>query len=573
MFSLPFGILLALGRRSKLPIVRLASVIFIEFVRGVPLITVLIMANTMLPLFLPGDITVDRLLRPLVGIAFFASAYMAEVVRGGLQAMPKGQYEGAMSLGLNYAQMMVFIILPQALRIVIPGIVNTFIGLFKDTSLVAIVGIFDLIKTIEASRIDPNWAAPTVSYTGYAFAALFYFVFCFGMSRYSLASSGVSRPARNGDASMASPTGLPWHRPQPPPPPARRSTPKAEAAVEMIGVHKWYGEFHVLRDINLNVARGERIVICGPSGSGKSTMIRCINRLEEHQKGRIVVDGIELTNDLKRIDEIRRDVGMVFQHFNLFPHLTILENCTLAPIWVKKMPKKDAEEVAMKYLTRVKIPEQANKYPGQLSGGQQQRVAIARSLCMNPKIMLFDEPTSALDPEMVKEVLDTMVGPRRGGHDHALRHARDGLCPPGRRPGHLHGLRADRRDEHARRVLQEPAARAHEAVPQPDPALRTRRRSGDFRGKTGFGVSAAAGGGGGHRGTTTAGGRRRRGASCAIAEGGMRRVRSRSGPAPRPEHDAKKRKPLFGQHDAQSLESITRDPDRSKHIVTRPRTG
>jgi general L-amino acid transport system ATP-binding protein len=184
---------------------------------------------------------------------------------------------------------------------------------------------------------------------------------------------------------------------------------KSHMAVEMIGVNKWYGEFHVLRDINLNVARGERIVICGPSGSGKSTMIRCINRLEEHQKGKIVVDGIELTNDLKKIDEIRREVGMVFQHFNLFPHLTILENCTLAPIWVRKMPKKQAEEVAMKYLTRVKIPEQAKKYPGQLSGGQQQRVAIARALCMNPRIMLFDEPTSALDPEMIKEVLDVMV--------------------------------------------------------------------------------------------------------------------------------------------------------------------
>jgi general L-amino acid transport system ATP-binding protein len=183
-----------------------------------------------------------------------------------------------------------------------------------------------------------------------------------------------------------------------------------EPVVQLVDVNKWYGEFHVLRDINLSVSRGERIVICGPSGSGKSTMIRCINRLEEHQKGRIIVDGTELTNDLKKIDEIRREVGMVFQHFNLFPHLTILENCTLAPIWVKKMPKKDAEEVAMKYLRRVKIPEQANKYPGQLSGGQQQRVAIARSLCMSPKIMLFDEPTSALDPEMVKEVLDTMVG-------------------------------------------------------------------------------------------------------------------------------------------------------------------
>jgi general L-amino acid transport system ATP-binding protein len=184
---------------------------------------------------------------------------------------------------------------------------------------------------------------------------------------------------------------------------------KHDTAVEMIGVHKWYGEFHVLKDVNLKVTRGEKIVVCGPSGSGKSTMIRCINRLEEHQKGQIIVDGTELTNDLKKIDEIRRDVGMVFQHFNLFPHLTILENCTLAPIWVRKLPKKEAEEIAMHYLARVKIPEQANKYPGQLSGGQQQRVAIARSLCMSPKIMLFDEPTSALDPEMVKEVLDTMV--------------------------------------------------------------------------------------------------------------------------------------------------------------------
>jgi general L-amino acid transport system ATP-binding protein len=184
---------------------------------------------------------------------------------------------------------------------------------------------------------------------------------------------------------------------------------KTDVAVDLIGVHKWYGDFHVLRDINLRVTKSERIVICGPSGSGKSTMIRCINRLEEHQQGRIVVDGTELANDLKKIDEVRRDVGMVFQHFNLFPHLTVLENLTLAPIWVRKQPKRDAEDVAMHYLKRVKIPEQASKFPCQLSGGQQQRVAIARALCMNPKIMLFDEPTSALDPEMVKEVLDTMV--------------------------------------------------------------------------------------------------------------------------------------------------------------------
>ncbi|MBC2773813.1 amino acid ABC transporter ATP-binding protein [Rhizobium sp. AQ_MP] len=191
---------------------------------------------------------------------------------------------------------------------------------------------------------------------------------------------------------------------------AKKTVSGTDVAVELINMNKWYGDFHVLRDINLKVMKGERIVVAGPSGSGKSTMIRCINRLEEHQTGNIIVDNIELTNDLKKIDEVRREVGMVFQHFNLFPHLTILENCTLAPIWVRKMPKKDAEEIAMHFLKRVKIPEQANKYPGQLSGGQQQRVAIARALCMKPKIMLFDEPTSALDPEMVKEVLDTMVG-------------------------------------------------------------------------------------------------------------------------------------------------------------------
>jgi general L-amino acid transport system ATP-binding protein len=179
--------------------------------------------------------------------------------------------------------------------------------------------------------------------------------------------------------------------------------------IEIVGMNKWFGQFHVLRDIDLTVFSGERIVVCGPSGSGKSTLIRCINRLEEHQKGKIVVDGVELTSELRNIDRIRSEVGMVFQHFNLFPHLTILENCTLAPIWVRKIPKKEAEESAMHFLRKVRIPEQASKYPGQLSGGQQQRVAIARALCMRPKIMLFDEPTSALDPEMIKEVLDTMI--------------------------------------------------------------------------------------------------------------------------------------------------------------------
>jgi general L-amino acid transport system ATP-binding protein len=189
----------------------------------------------------------------------------------------------------------------------------------------------------------------------------------------------------------------------------------APSVITLTGVNKWYGQFHVLSDINLDVKLGEKIVICGPSGSGKSTLIRCINRLEEHQAGQIVVDGVTLSNDVKNIEAIRREVGMVFQSFNLFPHLTILENLTLAPIWVKKMPKKDAEEIAMGLLKRVRIPEQALKYPGQLSGGQQQRVAIARALCMRPKIMLFDEPTSALDPEMVKEVLDVMIELAREG--------------------------------------------------------------------------------------------------------------------------------------------------------------
>jgi len=188
-----------------------------------------------------------------------------------------------------------------------------------------------------------------------------------------------------------------------------QSNSTADLCIEIRNMDKWYGDFHVLKNINLEVRKGEKIVICGPSGSGKSTMIRCINRLEEHQQGDIIVDGTELTNDLKNIDAVRREVGMVFQHFNLFPHLTVLENCTLAPIWVRKVPKAEAEATAMEFLERVKIPEQANKYPGQLSGGQQQRVAIARSLCMRPNIMLFDEPTSALDPEMIKEVLDTMV--------------------------------------------------------------------------------------------------------------------------------------------------------------------
>ena len=199
------------------------------------------------------------------------------------------------------------------------------------------------------------------------------------------------------------------------PSPNNETTSTGDAIIEIVGMHKWFGDFHVLQDINLTVKKQERIVICGPSGSGKSTLIRCINRLEEHQRGKIVVDGMELTNDLKNIEKIRAEVGMVFQHFNLFPHLTIVENLTLGPIWVRKVPKKEAEETAMYFMEKVQIADQAKKYPGQLSGGQQQRVAIARSLCMSPKVMLFDEPTSALDPEMIKEVLDSMIELAREG--------------------------------------------------------------------------------------------------------------------------------------------------------------
>jgi general L-amino acid transport system ATP-binding protein len=199
------------------------------------------------------------------------------------------------------------------------------------------------------------------------------------------------------------------------PSPNNETTLTGDVIIEITEMHKWFGDFHVLQDINLTVKKQERIVICGPSGSGKSTLIRCINRLEEHQRGKIVVDGMELTNDLKNIEKIRAEVGMVFQHFNLFPHLTIVENLTLGPIWVRKVPKKEAEETAMYFLEKVQIADQAKKYPGQLSGGQQQRVAIARSLCMSPKVMLFDEPTSALDPEMIKEVLDSMIELAREG--------------------------------------------------------------------------------------------------------------------------------------------------------------
>ena len=334
VFSLPLGVILALGRRSRLPIIRMFSVIFIEFVRGVPLITVLFMANTMLPLFLPEGVTVDRLLRPLVGVALFASAYMAEVVRGGLQAMPKGQYEGAMSLGLNYWQMI-------RLHHPAAGAEDRHPG--HRQHLHRPVQGHDARRDRRHLRLHPHHrGVPRRSGLGgaddqhHGLRLRGDLLLHLLLRHVALLDRG--RAAARGRTAPVSPMATAT-APSKTSVRASMADPKAEAAVQMLGVHKWYGEFHVLRDINLHVRRSERIVICGPSGSGKSTMIRCINRLEEHQQGRIIVDGTELTNDLKKIDEIRREVGMVFQHFNLFPHLTILENCTLAPIWVKKMPK------------------------------------------------------------------------------------------------------------------------------------------------------------------------------------------------------------------------------------------
>ena len=403
--SLPLGILLALGRRSSLPLLRGASVVFIEFWRGVPLITVLFFATYMLPFFLPANWKIDPLARVLIGVVIFAAAYMAEVVRGGLQAIPRGQYEAAMALGSRllahhdlrhpaagaenrdprHGQFLHRIVQGhdagahcrdlRPARAVARRLLRSELGDAGDRVHRICLRRHDLFRDI-----------------------LLHVALCAGHGTAAQYGCGAVTDAPQLPADGKS-GGV-----------ARdiRTTRNA-VAVDMDGVNKWFGAFHVLRDITLKVMRGERIVICGPSGSGKSTLLRCINRIEDWQQGRVTVDGVELTEDLKTIDEVRREVGMVFQQFNLFPHLTVLENCTLAPIWVRGQPRKEAEAIAHHYLERVRIPEQAKKYPAQLSGGQQQRVAIARALCMQPKIMLFDEATSALDPEMVKEVLDTMV--------------------------------------------------------------------------------------------------------------------------------------------------------------------
>ncbi len=459
--SLPLGILLALGRRSTMPVIKLLCVIFIEIVRGVPLITVLFMATVMLPLFLPPGVTFDKLLRALIGVSLFASAYMAEVVRGGLQAIPKGQFEAADALGLGYWQKMTLIILPQALKLVIPGIVNTFIGLFKDTSLVSIIGMFDLLGIVRHNFSDADlgiaadarvraWSSPASSSGSSASACRAIRMFMErrldtqpslkcgasewprirnprqsrqprnrppSLPRNSLQSLWQSEDRSAGKAFVAAKAAVPAKAARadqvsvPASPIGQAShISQTDVAVDIISMHKWYGDFHVLKDINLRVMRGERIVIAGPSGSGKSTMIRCINRLEEHQTR---PHRRRRHRTHQRPEEDRRSAP---RGRHGVP--------ALQPVPAPDHPgelhagadlgAQDAEEARPRkwrctISTKVKIPEQAQKYPGQLSGGQQQRVAIARSLCMNPRIMLFDEPTSALDPEMIKEVLETMV--------------------------------------------------------------------------------------------------------------------------------------------------------------------
>ena len=383
--AFPVAVLLALARRHGMPAVRVLSIAYIETVRGVPLVTVLFMAAVMFPLFMPQAFVLDKLLRAAIAFTMVIAAYQAEVVRAGLDAVPSGQHEAAASLGLTFWRATMLVVHPagaprddprdgQYVHRVLQGHVP---GRHHRP----------LRPARRRQRRRRRREVDRIRRRGLPLrgARLLHILLC------RLQARSAPR-ARDGEES-----------------------PLSAPHVELRGVNKWYGGFHALCDIDVHVKRGERIVICGPSGSGKSTLIRCINGLEAHQAGTILVDGVELTGDPGRVQEIRRKVGMVFQQFNLFPHLTVLENCTLAPIWVRRVPKHEAEEVAMQYLTRVRIQDQAHKFPAQLSGGQQQRVAIARALAMKPGIMLFDEPTSALDREMVNEVLETIVSLAQDG--------------------------------------------------------------------------------------------------------------------------------------------------------------
>ena len=402
VLSFPLGVVLALGRRSELPVLRILSTGYIELIRGVPLVTILFMADIILPLFLPGEWRLDRIARAMGGITLFSAAYVAENVRGGLQAIPSGQIEAAQALGLGG-------VADQSLHRAAAGPAGRDPGQCRPLhqSPQGHDAGHDH-RPPRAARHQPRGAGPVrVVRCKPGGLRVHRRRLLRPLLRHVPGKLSARTRPRGGHALMESqPTpdrGEPMTDQTSPAP-----APAEDDIIVARDVHKWFGELHVLKGISLTVKAGEVVVVFGASGSGKSTFIRTINRLEQHQRGEIIVDGIEMTNDIRNIAAIRSEIGMVFQSFNLFPHLTALENITLAPRKVKKYPKAEADAVGMKLLERVGIPEQAHKHPAQLSGGQQQRVAIARALAMNPKIMLFDEPTSALDPEMISEVLDVM---------------------------------------------------------------------------------------------------------------------------------------------------------------------
>lgn len=371
VLALPAGILLGLCRVSPFRVLRWPATALVYVVRGTPLLMVIFWAYFLLPT-LTGQRT-DQFNTMLTALVIFDGAYLAEIVRAGIQALPRGQMESARSLGLPYLHAMRLVILPQALRNMLPSLVNQLVSTIKETSLGYIISLPEV--SFVAGQIST--AIMTQSAEVYGLLALSYFAMCFGLTRVAFLLE-------------------------------RRLAARALTTMNMITiehVNKWYGDYHALVDVNETVAKGEVVVVCGPSGSGKSTLIRTLNRLEAIQKGRITVNGQDVHAHGVNVNELRSGIGFVFQQFNLFPHLTVMQNCTLAPMRLKRMLPQEAKDFAMRLLERVGLPHKADAYPGELSGGQQQRVAIARALAMKPPVMLFDEPTSALDPEMVNEVL------------------------------------------------------------------------------------------------------------------------------------------------------------------------
>jgi ectoine/hydroxyectoine ABC transporter permease protein EhuD len=395
--AMVLGLLIAIVRTVRFRPLSWPATFFVDLMRGTPLLLQIFYIYYVLPL---AGIELDSFTAGVIALSLNYAAYLSEVFRSGIEAVPGGQREAAWSLGLPGRETMTRIVLPQAIRIVIPAAGNYFIALFKDSALVSVIALNELM------RAGQLLAATTYKHFEiFTLVAIIYLAISYPAAwlvQWTEATFKIGRPRRrrrrqHSVVAAAAPAES-----------GAASDEPGREVVRIEGLGKWYGAYQALKDVDLSVALGERIVICGPSGSGKSTLIRCINRLERSGTGSIVVDGVTLDDTPGNVDTIRREVGMVFQSFNLFPHLTVLENCTLAPMIVRKLPRAQAEAEALALLQRVRVQDQADKFPGQLSGGQQQRVAIARALCMKPRLMLFDEPTSALDPEVVSEVLDVM---------------------------------------------------------------------------------------------------------------------------------------------------------------------